>query len=109
MSDQPSAPPSKNENEIVLQVEFSGVCRAIVGERHKTLSLPAGSNYRGLIRRLADQFPGLVGVVIAPSANDLLNANIISRNGEELIMPDMLDRCPENGDRLILLSIIVGG
>jgi hypothetical protein len=90
-------------------VEYTGLCRAIAGEKRSSLTLPRGTDYHGVVRRLAELFPGLVGVVIAPSRDELLNANIISRNGEDLIMPDMLDLCPQDGDTLTLLSIIVGG
>ncbi|HEY3344582.1 MAG TPA: MoaD/ThiS family protein [Anaerolineaceae bacterium] len=109
MSNQSNSPSFKNKAEMVVQVEFTGLGRSMVGERQKTLTLPAGTDYHGLIHQLADLFPGLVGIVIAANHEELLNANLISRNGEELIMPEMLERCPENGDRLTLLSIIVGG
>jgi hypothetical protein len=91
-----------------LTVELTGLGRAIAG-RDVDLTLPVGSDYHVVVACLAERFPGLVGIVIAPGGRELLNANIISRNGEELIMPDMLDGCPSDGDRLTLLSIIVGG
>ncbi len=104
-----SAPlPGTEPRDVNLTVELTGLGRAIAGHE-VALTLPPGSDYHGVVACLAERFPGLVGIVIAPGGQDLLNANIISRNGEELIMPDMLDSCPMDGDRLTLLSIIVGG
>jgi hypothetical protein len=102
-------PSYKNEEGLNVSVEYTGLGRAIAGEKRTRLSLPRGTDYHGVVRRLAELFPGLVGVVIAPNREELLNANLISRNGEEMIMPDMLDQCPQDGDTLTLLSIIVGG
>ena len=101
--------PKKDEETLHLTVELTGLGRSLAGGHAAELALPPGSDYHGVIRCLAGLFPGLVGVVIAPGGETLLNANIISRNGDELIMPDMLDRCPEDGDLLTIISIIVGG
>ncbi len=109
MPSQDRLSPKKAEDNLHLTVEFTGLGRSIAGGHAAELALPRGTDYHGVVRYLAGLFPGLVGVVIAPGGEELLNANIISRNGDELIMPDMLDGCPEDGDRLTLLSIIVGG
>jgi hypothetical protein len=102
-------PLRKEEGTLHLTVELTGLGRSIAGERATELTLPLGTDFHGVIRCLAGLYPGLVGVVIAPGGEELLNANIISRNGEDLIMPDRLDGCPQDGDRLTLISIIVGG
>ncbi len=104
-----TVPAQKDEGAVHLTVELTGLGRAIAGGKSVALTLPHGTDFHGVIRRLAELFPDLVGVVIAPGGRELLNANVISRNGEDLVMPDMLDRCPEDGDHLTLLSIIVGG
>jgi hypothetical protein len=54
-------------------------------------------------------YPGLVGAIIAADGNSLLSAMIFDRNGEESILPAMLDQSPRNDDRLILMFFIVGG
>lgn len=104
-----TVPSPKDDGAIHLTVEFTGLGRAIAGGKAPELTLPRGTDFHGVIACLAGLFPALVGVVIASGGQELLNANIISRNGEDLVMPDMLDRCPEDGDRLTILSIIVGG
>lgn len=92
-----------------ITVEFTGITRAITGEREATLSLPDQATYQQVVRALGEKYPGLVGVMIAPDGATLLNANVFCKNGDEIIPPDSLDASPADGDRLILLSIIVGG
>ncbi|HEX9012427.1 MAG TPA: MoaD/ThiS family protein [Anaerolineaceae bacterium] len=96
------------DGELTVSVEVSGLARSIAGARRVDVDLPRGADFHTLVRRLADLFPGLVDLVIAPGREDLLNANVFTRN-DEIVMPDLLDSCLEDGDRLALLSIIVGG
>ncbi len=92
-----------------ITVEFTGGTRAMAGAREVELDFPAGVTYRGVVRRLADLYPGLVGAVIAEDMNSLLSAMIFDRNGGEAILAGMLDQSPHDGDRLMLLYFIVGG
>ncbi|MDD5368713.1 MAG: MoaD/ThiS family protein [Anaerolineaceae bacterium] len=92
-----------------ITVEFTGLVRSLANEKSIRLNLPAGATYRDVIRILADKYPELVGMVITSQQDDLLNANILSRNGEDMILGERMDECPTDGDRLLLLSIIVGG
>ena len=81
----------------------------MAGAREVALDFPAGVTYRGVVARLADLYPGLVGVVIAEDRRSLLSAMIFDRNGSEAILPGMFEQSPQDGDRLILLYFIVGG
>jgi len=81
----------------------------MAGAREVELDFPAGVTYRGVVQRLADLFPGLVGAVITEDKNSLLSAMIFDRNGGESILPAMFDQSPQEGDRLMLLYFIVGG
>jgi molybdopterin converting factor small subunit len=92
-----------------ITVEFPGGGRAMTGTREVTLSLPDSATYRDVVRRLAQMYPRLVGAIIAANGNSLLSAMIFNRNGEESILPAMLDQSPREGDRLILMFFIVGG
>jgi len=94
---------------MVIQVEFTGAAREIAGRREVSLTLPETATYREVIKSLAQLYPGLVGMIIAPDQNSLLSAMIFDRNGGEAILPGMLDQSLEDGDRLILLYFIVGG
>jgi hypothetical protein len=92
-----------------ITVEFTGGGKAMTGTREVTLNLPDSATYRDVVRRLAQMYPGLVGAIIAADGNSLLSAMIFDRNGEESILPAMLDQSPRNDDRLILMFFIVGG
>lgn len=94
---------------MVIQVEFTGAAREIAGRREVSITLPETATYREVIKSLAQFYPGLVGMIIAPDQNSLLSAMIFDRNGGEAILPGMLDQSLEDGDRLILLYFIVGG
>jgi len=92
-----------------ITVEFTGGTRAMAGAREVELDLPASVTYRGVVQRLADLYPALVGAVIAEDKRSLLSAMIFDRNGSEAILPGMFEQTLQDGDRLILLYFIVGG
>jgi hypothetical protein len=101
-------PGTEPRRDVRVTVELTGLGRAIAG-REVEIALPQDSDYHQVVACLAERFPDLIGIVIAPDGRELLNANVISRNGDDLIMPDMLNGRPADGDYLTLLSIIVGG
>jgi hypothetical protein len=92
-----------------IVVEFTGGGGAMTGTREVTLNLTDSATYRDVVKRLAQMYPGLVGAIIAPDGNSLLSAMFFDRNGEESILPAMMDQSPRDGDRLILMFFIVGG
>jgi hypothetical protein len=92
-----------------IQVEFTGAAREIAGRGAVSLTLPETASYRKVIGILAQMYPGLVGMIIAPDQRSLLSAMIFNRNGSETILPGMLDQTLQDGDRLVLLYFIVGG
>jgi len=94
---------------MLIQVEFTGAAREIAGRGEVSLTLPESASYRSVIKALAQMYPGLVGMIIAPDERSLLSAMIFDRNGGETILPGMWDQSPQDGDRLILLYFIVGG
>lgn len=94
---------------MLIQVEFTGAAKEIAGRREVSLTLPEDATYREVIRRLAQAYPGLVGMIIAPDQTSLLSAMIFDRNGGEAILPGMFDQTLRDSDRLILLYFIVGG
>ncbi len=94
---------------MLIQVEFTGAAKEIAGRGEVSLTLPETASYREVIQDLAQRYPGLVGMIIAPDRRSLLSAMIFDRNGGEAILPGMLDQSPQDGDRLILLYFIVGG
>jgi len=91
-----------------VEIELTGVARAIARARQVPLRLKEGATYRDVVRGLGETVPELIGVVIQPSGDELLNANLLGSSEEELVFPDQMDD-PVKKHRLILLSIIVGG
>jgi hypothetical protein len=91
-----------------VEVELTGVARAIARSRQVSLQLLEGATYRDVVCALGKAVPELIGVVIQPSGDDLLNANVLGSSEEDLVFPDQMDD-PVRNPRLILLSIIVGG
>jgi hypothetical protein len=90
-------------------VELNGAARAIAGTKLVWTDIPDTGTYQDVIRFIADQYPGLVGVVISPDKCNLLNANIFSKNGEDLILDEGMLNHPSDEEKLYLLSVIVGG
>jgi len=98
-----------NEQHVMdVEIELTGVARAIARSRRVPLQLKDGATYRDVVRGLGERVPELIGVVIQASGDELLNANVLGASEEELVFPDQMDDLVKN-NRLILLSIIVGG
>lgn len=94
---------------ITFTVEFSGLTESIVGQKSTLLQLPQGSTYRDLVRKLANDHPELVGILIAPDEENFLSSNMFVINGnlENAVM--LLDQPLENGSTIHLMSVITGG
>jgi hypothetical protein len=92
-----------------IEVEFTGVDRAITGLKTIQLTLEDQASYRDVIQELARRFPGMVGILIAPDLRSFLSANLFNRNGDEPILPGCMDDQPQNGDRLVIIYFMVGG
>jgi hypothetical protein len=90
-------------------VEFTGIARSIIGSQSLVFSLPDRATCAEMVVLLAQNFPGLRGLIINPEGTGLLNSNVFFINGETMIMPDRMDQVLCEGDRLTLLSVIVGG
>lgn len=92
-----------------ITVEFSGLARAVTREPVVILELPEGATYHQVAKILSSRYPELIGVIFSADGKELLNANIFSRNGEDIILADQMNNSPQNGDHILLLSVIVGG
>ena len=92
-----------------VTVEFSGISRMITKHNEWQLQVPETATLSDVVSQLAQTFPGLVGEVIDHDYKKLIDTNVISINGQSIIQSDMLDECPQDGDVLILLSLLAGG
>jgi hypothetical protein len=92
-----------------VTVEFVGLAQSIAKERQISVTLDEGADYNAVVHSLAERYPQFKGVLIDTTGETLLNANVFSKDGAEIIMPEEMDAHPQDGEHLILLSIIVGG
>ena len=72
-------------------------------------SIADNADVMGVVRSLSQKFPALVGEVIDYDGETLIPTNLFSVNGEQILNEKQLQYKPEDGDRLILLSLLAGG
>jgi hypothetical protein len=92
-----------------IEIEFTGAARAITGRKTGIVEISDRASYRDIVSFLAGEYPQLIGLLISEDRRSLLSANFFSRNGEEPILPDDMDKTPQDGERLVILYFIVGG
>jgi len=94
---------------IQVKVEFSGLSRILAKANDMQLTLSPQQSYVDIIRMVAEKYPSLVGNVIDKSKNSLFPSNIFSRDGKTVVMPEEMNNSPQDGEVLILLSLLAGG
>lgn len=92
-----------------VQVEFFGLARLTVGQKETSLDLPDGATFREVVRRLAARYPDLVGNVIRSDRESLQHPNVFNLNAQRMIRADQMDEHPNDGDRILLMSMSAGG
>ena len=92
-----------------VTVEFAGLARVLTRMPRVRLELDDTTTFQQILRLLGKQHPELVGEVISPTFDALKSSNMLNLNGKHMIQPGDMDRCPSDGDRLILMSILAGG
>ncbi len=73
------------------------------------LDLQKGANVGDVISALGKAYPQLLGEIIEKDGKSLIPTNIFSVNGQKIIHESDLQFQPDEGDRLILLSLLSGG
>ena len=92
-----------------VSVEFNGIFRILTKTSHLTLDLAPGTTFREIIELLSERYPILAGEVIDSEDGALIDSNGLSLNGKRMIQPAELDEAPQEGDRLIFMSVLAGG
>lgn len=92
-----------------VKVEFSGVSRVLTGESEIRLSLEQGAPVSQVVRLLGEHFPELVGQIIEKDGQTLIPTNVFSVNGQSILHESDTTYQPQDGDTLILLSLLAGG
>lgn len=88
-------------------VEFFGVPRRLTGVTEKTMEVAENSGLRGLLHSLRAEFSALSPSVISPDTGEVLSPYMLSIDGR--IVPSDLGYRLHEGDRILILSSIVGG
>jgi hypothetical protein len=92
-----------------VNVEFTGISSVLTGQKGCSLSLNTGDTIREVVIGLAQKFPVMVGEVIEKDGKTLIPTNVFSLNGKKILHENDLQFQPQDGDRLILLSLLAGG
>lgn len=92
-----------------VQLEFFGLSRLAIGRKELALDLKRGTTFRDIVRLLGTQYPKMLENVISPDGETLHPPNIFNVNAKKMIKPDQMDQCPDDGDRIILMSVSAGG
>ena len=92
-----------------LTVEFTGLAKQIVGHREIELDVPAGTTYAGVVERFGAAYPGLISTLIDTDGKTFLSSNMFIINGDMALPAMVMNETPNEGDRLVLVSVITGG
>jgi molybdopterin converting factor small subunit len=92
-----------------VQIEFFGLSRVVTGVKEIALDLEEGASFRDVARRLGQAYPALIGDVIRPDDGSLQHPNVFNVNARRMIRASQMDESPQDGDRVILMSLSAGG
>ena len=92
-----------------IKVEFSSISRVLTGRKELTLDLQKGANIGDVVSALGKVCPQLLGEIISKDGKSMIPTNIFSVNGQKIIHESDVQYQPDDGDRLILLSLLSGG
>jgi hypothetical protein len=92
-----------------IQIEFTGFAQALVGQKVISLSVEMGTNYRGIVKKIGQEFPGLVGLLIDDDGETFLSGNMFIINGNLETPAFVMDEVPNDGEHLVLMSLVTGG
>ena len=92
-----------------VHVEFLGVSRLGTGTKEKCFDLQEGASFRELVQLLAGSYPALIGDVIQPQLDELQAPNRLLIKGNRFLKQDQMDDKLDDGDRVVLMSLSVGG
>ncbi len=90
-----------------LTVEFLGLARRLAQTKESLIEVNDQATLRDVLRYLAECYPALVGPVIVPQTYDLTSSYLVNLDGRRAA--ESLDRCLQDGQRLILMFMEAGG
>ncbi|HSM24065.1 MAG TPA: MoaD/ThiS family protein [Anaerolineaceae bacterium] len=99
----------ESENRVHLIIELTGIAKDIAGKPEIEMTLSPQETYHDVVERLADLYPDLVNILIAPDKKNFLSSNLFVINDEMNDPVFFMETHPQDGDRLTLLSVMTGG
>ena len=92
-----------------VNIEFTGISRVLTGQSGCSLTLEPQDSIQEVIIALGKKYPSIVGDIIAKDGRNLVATNVFSLNGKKILHESDLQFQPQDGDKLILLSLLAGG
>jgi len=90
-----------------LIVEFLGLARRLAQTKDCMLQTDKAATCADVLRRLAEDYPALIGPVIDSETHELVPSYMLNLNGRHAVRD--LSASPQDGDRLILMFVEAGG
>jgi len=92
-----------------VQLEFAGLARVMTRICQISINLNEGTTFQELIGYLSEQYPVLIGQVIKPDGKTLYPSNMLNLDGKRMIQDSQMSDPLQDGDRIILMSVLAGG
>ncbi len=92
-----------------ITIEFTGITKSITQAGTVDFEVPQGFKYRDLVKMLADKYPAMVGLIIAPDRESFLSSNMFVIDGDLANPAMIMEKTPREGERMALMSVITGG
>jgi len=92
-----------------VHLEFLGLSRLVAGVTEISLDLEEGTTFRDIVPKLGTTYPAMRESVSRPDSETLQNPNAFSLNAKRMIQASQMNDRPSDGDRIILMSMSIGG
>ena len=90
-------------------VNVTAIFVDIVGSSEIDLDFTRKNTYHDVVEKLAELYPELVNILIAPDKKTFLSSNLFIINDEMNDPVFFMEQHPKDGDRLTLVSVMTGG
>jgi hypothetical protein len=92
-----------------ITLKFTGALASIAEAKSVSMVVEDQTTYAGIIQKLGELFPALIGVIIDQDGKTMLSSNMFLVNGQDFVMNGMWDQSPNDRDHLTLISPTTGG
>jgi molybdopterin converting factor small subunit len=92
-----------------IVIEFTNLSKALAGVKELEMALDPGTTFGQIVERLGVLYPAPIGILIEPGGKKFMNSNMFIINGDMATPAFIMDECPKDGDRLVLMTLVTGG